>query len=44
MIKARTSQKSSLMASFIISNKIAKSKKSLNDGEFVEKMCGKNKC
>ncbi|KAL4154133.1 hypothetical protein QTP88_001966 [Uroleucon formosanum] len=36
MIKATTSQQSSLLASYIISNEIAKSKKSLSNGEFVK--------
>ncbi|CAI6369038.1 unnamed protein product [Macrosiphum euphorbiae] len=36
MTKATTSQQSSLLASYIISNEIAKSEKSLSDGEFVK--------
>ncbi|XP_050525438.1 general transcription factor II-I repeat domain-containing protein 2-like [Daktulosphaira vitifoliae] len=36
MTKATISQQSSLLASYIISNEIAKSKKSLSDGEFVK--------
>jgi hypothetical protein len=36
MVKATTSQQLSLMASYVISNEIAKSKKSLNDGEFIK--------
>ncbi|KAL4125892.1 hypothetical protein QTP88_010129 [Uroleucon formosanum] len=36
MVKATTSQQLSLMASYVISNEIAKSKKSLSDGEFIK--------
>jgi hypothetical protein len=36
MTKATTSQQSSLLASYIISNEIAKSKKSLSDGESLK--------
>ncbi|XP_022165780.1 protein FAM200A-like [Myzus persicae] len=36
MVKATTSQQLSLMASYVISNEIAKSKKSLNNGEFIK--------
>lgn len=36
MTKATTSQQSSLLASYIISNEREKSKKSLSDGEFVK--------
>lgn len=36
MVKATTSQQLSLMASNVISNEIAKSKKSLSDGEFIK--------
>jgi len=36
MTEATTLQQSSLLASYIIANEIAKSTKSLNDGEFVK--------